>query len=344
MDVKRCINVRMWSDSWFEGLPPDFKLVWVYLLTNEYTNMLGVYELSLKRIAYDTGLDKETLSKAFEGFAKDSKAFYLFDKWVVLPNFLKNQALNPNMLKSAMQIYRNLPKELKETVIFDGSQTTRLEVVKPFQSLSKDSETLSNHSETLSKDCQTLSEKEIEKEKEIEIEKENIRSLNQTSLSDSNESDAEFVEVEEVEDFRPNSREKNNYTAIVQMYNEICVSLPRIIKTSKQRKKAINARLKSYTIEEIKRCFELAEASDFLKGSNNSNWSADFDWLMKDGNIAKVLDGKYQNKTQNYGRNYENIRFVNPTQCTAGEEAGRTGGLDADPNLAWLADIPIGCK
>lgn len=332
MDVKRCINVRMWSDSWFEGLPPDFKLVWVYLLTNEYTNMLGVYELSLKRIAYDTGLDKETLSKAFEAFAKDSKAFYLFDKWVVLPNFLKNQSLNPNMLKSAMQIYRNLPKELKEIVLFDGSQTTRLEIVKPFQSLSKDSE-------TLSKDCQTLSEKEIEKE--IEIEKENIRSLNQTSLSDSHESDAEFVEVEEVEEFKPNNREKNNYTAIVQMYNEICKSFPAVTKISEKRKKAISARLKSYTIEEIRICFELAESSDFLKGANNRNWKADFDWLMCDSNIAKVLDGKYQNKN---GRNYENIRFVNPTQCTAGEEAGRTGGLDADPNLAWLADIPIGCK
>ncbi len=329
MDVKRCINVRMCSDSWFEGLPPDFKLVWVYLLTNEYTNMLGVYELSLKRISYDTGLDKETLSKAFEGFAKDSKAFYLFDKWVVLPNFLKNQALNPNMLKSATQIYRNLPKELKEAVIFDGSQTSRLEVVKPFQRLSKDSE-------TLSKDCQTLSEKEIEKE--IEIEKENIRSLNQTSLSD-----AEIVEAEEIEDFRPNNREKNNYKEIVQMYNQICISFPAVTKISEKRKKAISARLKSYTIEEIRRCFELAESSDFLKGANNRNWKADFDWLMRDSNIAKVLDGKYQNKND-YGRNYENIRFVKPTQCTAGEEAGRTGGLDADPNLAWLADIPIGCK
>lgn len=307
MDVKRCINVRMWSDSWFEALPPDFKLVWVYLLTNEYTNMLGVYELSLNRIAYDTGIEKETLSKAFEGFAKDSKAFYLFDKWVVLPNFLKNQSLNPNMLKSAMQIYRNLPKELKEIVLFDGEQTSRLEVVKPFQRLSKGSQTLSNRSETLSKGSQTLSEKEIEKESEIEIE--NIRSIN-TSLSFSGENDpedVEILEVEEVENLDFNKREKNSYIDIVTLYNRICVSFPRVTKISKKRKKAINARLKSYTIEEIKRCFELAEASDFLKGANSRNWTADFDWLMCDSNLAKVLDNKYRNKTQNHGRNSENI-------------------------------------
>ena len=346
MDVKRCINVRMWSDSWFEALPPDFKLVWVYLLSNEYTNMLGVYELSLKRTAYDTGLEKETLSKAFEGFAKDSKAFYLFDKWVVLPNFLKNQSLNPNMLKSAMQIYRNLPKELKEIVLFDGEQTSRLEIVKPSESISKDTETLSNRSETLSKGSQTLSEKEIEKESEIEKEKENIRSIN-TSMSFSDENDPEEVLIpEEVEDLDINKREKNSYIDIVTLYNQICVSLPKVVKITKKRKKAINARLKNYTIEEIKRAFELAEESDFMKGSNNRNWIADFDWMiLHDGNLAKVLELKYnKNKTQNYG-NIKNIRFVEPNQGSTGQETGNQAiSLDSDPNLAWLADIPIGCK
>lgn len=343
MDVKRCINVRMWSDSWFEALPPDFKLVWVYLLTNEYTNMLGVYELSLKRIAYDTGLEKETLSKAFEGFAKDSKAFYLFDKWVVLPNFLKNQSLNPNMLKSAMQIYRNLPKELKEIVLFDGEQTSRLEIVKPSESISKDSLTLSKPSETLSKGSQTLSEKEIEKESEIE--KENIRSIN-TSMSFSAENDSEEVLIpEEVEDLGINKREKNSYIDIVTLYNVICVSLPRVTKISEKRKKAINARLKSYTIEEIKRCFELAESSDFLKGSNNRDWQADFDWLLKDSNLAKVLDGKYnQNKTTNYESSIKNLRFVEPQQDVAGQQAAGTKSTDTGSNYDWLADLPpIGC-
>ena len=45
--------------------------------------------------------------------------------------------------------------------------------------------------------------------------------------------------------------------------------------------------------------FELAEESDFLKGCNNRNWSATFDWLVKDANMAKVLDGNY---SKNKGR------------------------------------------
>lgn len=37
----------------------------------------------------------------------------------------------------------------------------------------------------------------------------------------------------------------------------------------------------------------MAEESSFLNGKNNRNWSANFDWLIKDANMAKVLDGNY---------------------------------------------------
>lgn len=43
--------------------------------------------------------------------------------------------------------------------------------------------------------------------------------------------------------------------------------------------------------------FEKAEASDFLKGSNDRNWTATFDWLIKDANMAKVIDGNYDNRS-----------------------------------------------
>ena len=51
-------------------------------------------------------------------------------------------------------------------------------------------------------------------------------------------------------------------------------------------------------MDDLKRAFEIAEQSNFLKGVNNKNWSANFDWLMKDNNLAKVLDGNYTNRGQ----------------------------------------------
>lgn len=80
---------------------------------------------------------------------------------------------------------------------------------------------------------------------------------------------------------------------ILDMFNEICKSYPRATKLSESRRKAIKARLKMYSIDDFKQLFEMAEGSSFLKGGNNHNWSANFDWLIKDANMAKVLDGNY---------------------------------------------------
>lgn len=92
--------------------------------------------------------------------------------------------------------------------------------------------------------------------------------------------------------------ERIDYQRIAAMYNDTCVSFPRLKALSDARKKAIKARLKTYTYEDFQTLFTKAEASNFLKGKNDRNWSANFDWLIKDANMAKVLDGNYDNKGQ----------------------------------------------
>lgn len=87
------------------------------------------------------------------------------------------------------------------------------------------------------------------------------------------------------------------YSEIQSLYSSICKSYPKLTKLSDSRKKAIHARFAAgYTLDDFKRLFEMAESSQFLKGQNNRNWSANFDWLIKDANIAKVLEGNYNNK------------------------------------------------
>jgi hypothetical protein len=91
---------------------------------------------------------------------------------------------------------------------------------------------------------------------------------------------------------------KIDYQRIVAMYNDTCVSFPKITTLSDARKKAIKARLNTYTYNDFEILFSKAEASDFLKGKNGRDWRASFDWLIKDANMAKVLDGNYDNKGQ----------------------------------------------
>ena len=98
---------------------------------------------------------------------------------------------------------------------------------------------------------------------------------------------------------------------IVTLYNTICVSFPSVRTLSAQRKKAIRARLNTYTLDDFKTVFENAEASAFLKGGNDRNWTATFDWLIKDSNMAKVLEGNYADRPKQNGR-----KEIVPNWCT----------------------------
>ena len=100
-----------------------------------------------------------------------------------------------------------------------------------------------------------------------------------------------------VKNVKNEKKEDICYQQIADMYNNTCVSFPRITKLSDARKKAIKARLKTYTADDLQNAFTLAEQSDFLKGANNRNWSATFDWMLKDTNLAKILDGNYTNNS-----------------------------------------------
>lgn len=149
----RSVNTKFWSDPVMEKLDPAEKLLFLYLLTNPHTNMLGIYEVSIARMAGDTGLTEERVRKSLEAFETLRKAFYM-ETYVVLPNFLKNQKMNTNMQKGAIALYKDLPNWL-----MDRLSRNPLEA---FESLSKALESF---------------EKEKGKEKgeeEKEIEDENI--------------------------------------------------------------------------------------------------------------------------------------------------------------------------
>jgi predicted phage replisome organizer len=95
-----------------------------------------------------------------------------------------------------------------------------------------------------------------------------------------------------------NKKDNIDYQQIKDLFNSLCPSFPSIKTLSDSRKKAIKARLNNYSVEDFKTLFGKAEASDFLKGSNDRNWTATFDWLIKDANMAKVLEGNYDNKAK----------------------------------------------
>lgn len=122
--------------------------------------------------------------------------------------------------------------------------------------------------------------------------------LPDTENKDTDNTDTENPET--IKNISTNNNIKNNnmeYQQIVALYNSICVSFPKLTKLSDKRKKSIRARFnQGYALDDFKRLFELAEGSRFLKGGNNRNWHATFDWMIADANMAKVLDGNYTDR------------------------------------------------
>lgn len=86
---------------------------------------------------------------------------------------------------------------------------------------------------------------------------------------------------------------------VIVLYETICKSYPKLRTRSAARMKTIAARLRTSGMDAIKEVFTKAEASDFLKGNNKNGWKAGFDWIIKESNFNKILEGNYDNRSSN---------------------------------------------
>ena len=98
------------------------------------------------------------------------------------------------------------------------------------------------------------------------------------------------------------TKERVPYQDVVEDFNNICKTLPRVTKLTDARRKVIKARFKDHGLAGIQTVFEKAESSDFLSG-RNGGWSASFDWLMKPSNFQKVIEGNYDNEVKSKVKN-----------------------------------------
>jgi hypothetical protein len=113
MSKNRYINTKFWDDDYIAELEPLSKLVFLYLLTNANTNIAGVYEITIKRIAYDTGIDREYVKEIISQLKQDGKIDREGD-YVALSNFFKHQDYKGKRLEGAKQIINCLPEAVKQ--------------------------------------------------------------------------------------------------------------------------------------------------------------------------------------------------------------------------------------
>jgi hypothetical protein len=135
---QRYISTSIWSDDWFDGLTPIEKLVYFYLLTNERSNIVGIYPCTLKNIRVEMGITREEIEAIMSKFAEAGKAFH-FKCYVIIPKGMKHQKLRerPKLFLAARAILISLPKEVKEFIL-NRKELFEFEEFKEFQAALED--------------------------------------------------------------------------------------------------------------------------------------------------------------------------------------------------------------
>ena len=99
----------------------------------------------------------------------------------------------------------------------------------------------------------------------------------------------------------------NDFDEIISFFNEQMKdkSIPQVAVITSERKLAFEnlMALTGVSKENVKQAIKNAAESDFLNGSGQKGWIADFDWIMVPQHFQKVLENFYRNKqiTQTYG-------------------------------------------
>lgn len=122
----RYIKDSFWSDEWIEGLTLEEKWFFLYLLTNQYVSLTGIYPLTIRKMAFELNSSMEFVQKTLEKFQQAKKVYYIW--WnVIIVNFVKNQKLGWWENKLVKWIVRELEQIPSETIklIAQNKELTR---------------------------------------------------------------------------------------------------------------------------------------------------------------------------------------------------------------------------
>jgi len=124
MSKERYLNTKFWDDNYIINLDPVEKLLFIYFLTNPLTNIIGIYEISIRRIAFDTGIDQDMVLKILERFERDNRIKYS-QGYIVIKNFTKHQKNNPKINQGIAALIKEISKELIDWVAIDYDRLSK---------------------------------------------------------------------------------------------------------------------------------------------------------------------------------------------------------------------------
>lgn len=270
MGVKRVIDVDFWKDDMVaERFSAEDRYFFLYLLTNPNSKQCGIYHLPLRVIAFEMGHSKESVESIIERFEHRFKNI-IYNKEtqeIAILNFLKH-----SIIKGGKPVEDCIRKELEKV----KDRSLILAVYKHM--LPYIDANIEKNEKSMYKGIKNIL----------------LSFINENEIDNDNDNDNERIVpriVEEEKEEEPTPKQ------VIDLYHEICTSLPKVVKLTDSRKKSINARFKEgITLEMFREVFTKAQNSSFLTGNNDRGFKADIDFLINANSLTKTLEGKYDNR------------------------------------------------
>lgn len=280
----RKIEVCFWGDSDMLELTPEGKYFYLYVLTNPHTNLAGIYEISKKVMAFETGFNVDTIDKLIKMFEDKGKIAYDPEtSEIFVINWLKyNWTNSPKVIKCIIQdlervkskklisiFWNKVPEDIKSVLIEYGYSIDTLSIEYEYPM-----DTVSIPHPYLTQDL---------------------------TLTQTQDLTQEQTQAQEHRESSPFS-DRTPYKEIIELYHSICKSLPRVKVLNETRKRLIRARWREHPDMSFwEEFFRRIEESDFLTGrvspgKDGRIFVADFEWIIRPNNFAKILEGRYDNR------------------------------------------------
>lgn len=123
MAIYRSIHTTFWTDTKIsDEFSPEDKYFMLYCLTNQYTNIIGCYEISIRQISNDMGYSRDSIESLLRRFKEHHKVIdYDFNtKELFVKNWHKyNWTSSPKLDQPLLTAIKNVKNDLFRREIID---------------------------------------------------------------------------------------------------------------------------------------------------------------------------------------------------------------------------------
>lgn len=122
MAKQRMVSTSFWTD-WYvqDHLDPIEKLLFLYLITNDRTEICGVYEITVRKISFETGIEKDMVEKILTRF-EDAGKLKRKECRIYIINFSKYQQKNPSVLQGIERSLEPVPLHIKDFFFWESQK------------------------------------------------------------------------------------------------------------------------------------------------------------------------------------------------------------------------------